>query len=285
MGLVINGESIKDSLIQQDAENLRPDYMKAFEDMEEAAREKQLLEWAQENVIERTLLRQEANRRDIQVSGDELGAAIKQLKENCEDPKTLLTQMACDSEAELAELTESSLKTQKLAEQIREDAPDLSKDQIEAYYQAHAEEFTIPEHIVCAHIVKHIQYPTTEEQVMETMQQAKAELDQGRPFAMMAEKYSDCPENGGSLGAIAKGQMVEEFEDIAFHLQPGEVSQVFKTRFGFHICTVTDRNPSRVADLKEVTEHIEKTLKDQAETDAFYAFLDDLKSKATIEEG
>ena len=284
MGLVINGESIKDSLIQQDAENLRPDYIKAFEDMEEEAREAQLLEWARENVIERTLLRQEANRRDILVTGDELGAAIKQLKESCEDTKTLLTQMSCESEAELAALTESSLKTQKLAEQIRKDSPELSKDQIEQYYQAQAEEFTIPEHIVCAHIVKHVQYPTTEEQVMETMQQAKAELDKGRPFAMMAEKYSDCPENGGSLGAIAKGQMVEEFEDIAFHLQPGEVSQVFKTRFGFHICTVTDRNPSRIAELKEVTEHIEKVLKDQAETDNFYAFLDDLKSKATIDE-
>ena len=96
MGLVINGESIKDSLIQQDAENLRPDYTKAFEEMEEEAREKQLNEWARENVIERTLLRQEANRRDIRVTADELGAAIKQLKENCEDTKTLLTQMACE---------------------------------------------------------------------------------------------------------------------------------------------------------------------------------------------
>jgi parvulin-like peptidyl-prolyl isomerase len=284
MGLVINGESIRDSLIQQDAENLRPDYTKAFEEMEEEAREKQLNEWARENVIERTLLRQEANRRDIQVTADELGAAIKQLKDSGEDFQALLTQMSCESETELAALTESSLKTQKLAEQIRTEAPDLSADQIEQYYQEHTEEFTIPEHIVCAHIVKHVQYPTTEAQVMETMQKAKAELDKGRPFAMVAEDYSDCPENGGSLGAIAKGQMVEEFEDIAFHLQPGEVSQVFKTRFGFHICTVTDRNPARIAELKEVKEHIEKVLKDQAETDSFYAIIDDQKSKASIED-
>lgn len=285
MGLVINGESIRDSLIQQDAENLRPDYTKAFEEMEEEAREKQLIEWARENVIERTLLQQEANRRNIEVTSDELNSAIKQMKDTCDGPEALLAQMGCESEAELEALTEASLKTQKLAEQIRKDSPDLSEDQIKEYYQEHAEEFTIPEHIVCAHIVKHIQYPTTEAQVMETMQKAKAELDKGRPFAMVAEDYSDCPENGGSLGAIAKGQMVEEFEDIAFHLHPGETSQVFKTRFGYHICTVTDRNPARIAELKEVKEHIEKILKDQAETDNFYAFIDDLKSKATIEEG
>ncbi|NQV33435.1 MAG: peptidylprolyl isomerase [Phycisphaeraceae bacterium] len=284
MGLVINGESIKDSVIQQDAENLRPDYTKAFEEMEEEAREKQLIEWARENVIERTLLQQEANRRNIEVTSDELNAAIKQMKDTCDGPEALLAQMGCESEAELEALTESSLRTQKLAEQIRTDSPGLSEDQIKDYYQEHAEEFTIPEHIVCAHIVKHIQYPTTEAQVMESMQKAKAELDKGRPFAMVAEDYSDCPENGGSLGAIAKGQMVEEFEDIAFNLHPGETSQVFKTRFGYHICTVTDRNPARIAELKEVKEHIEKLLKDQAETDSFYAFIDDLKSKATIEE-
>ena len=285
MGLVINGESVKDSLIQQDAENLRPDYTKAFEDMEEEAREKQLMEWARENVIERTLLQQEAKRRDIQVPPEELSAAIKQIKENCEDPEALLAQMGCESEAELEALTESSIKSQKLAEQIRKDTPDLSEDQIEQYYKEHAEEFTIPEQIVCAHIVKHIQYPTTEEQVMETMQKAKAELDQGRPFAMVAEDHSDCPENGGSLGAVARGQMVEEFEDVVFRLQPGEISQIFKTRFGYHICTVYEITPSRIAELKEVRDHIKKIVKDQAETDNFYAFLDDLKSKATVEEG
>jgi len=284
MGLVINGESIQDSLIQQDAENLRPDYTKAFEDMEAEAREKQLLEWARENVIERTLLQQEAERRDIQVKSDELDAAVKQLKDNSEDIKTLLTQMSCDSEEALVSLTESSLKTQTLAEMIRKQSPDVPSDLIEAYYKEHSDEFVIPEHIAAAHIVKHVQYPTTEEQVMTVMQQAKAELDKGTPFGMVAEKYSDCPENGGSLGAIAKGQMVEEFEDVVFHLQPGEVSQIFKTRFGFHICTVYEKKPSCIAELEEVKEHIEKHLKDQAETDVFYTFLDDLKSKATIEE-
>ena len=284
MGLVINGESVKDSLIQQDAENLRPEYTKAFEEMEEEAREEQLMEWARENVIERTLLQQEANRRNIEVTSEELDTAVRQLKESREDQKKLLAEMGCESEAELATMVAASIKAQKLAEQIRKDAPDPAGDQIKQYYQEHSEEYTVPEHIVCAHIVKHMQYPATEAQVMETMQQAKAELDQGRPFAMVAEKYSDCPENGGSLGAIARGQMVEEFEDIAFHLQPGQTSNIFKTRFGYHICTVTDRKPSRIAELDEVKDHIKKVVKEQAETDAFYAFLDELREKATIKE-
>lgn len=283
MGLVINGESIKDGLIQQDAENLRPEYTKAFEDMEEKAREEQLIEWARENVIERTLLQQEANRRNIEVTAEELDTAVKQLKESSEDQKKLLAEMGCESEAELKSMVESSMKSQKLAEEIRKGTSDPTQDQVKQYYQEHSEEYTIPEHIVCAHIVKHMQYPATEAQVMETMQQAKAELDKGTPFAVVAEKYSDCPENGGSLGAITKGQMVEEFEDTAFHLQPGQVSNIFKTRFGYHICTVYDRKPARIADLDEVKDHVKKAVKEQAETDQFYAFLDELKDKATIE--
>ncbi|MCF7974598.1 MAG: peptidylprolyl isomerase [Phycisphaerae bacterium] len=284
MGLVINSESIEDSLIQQDAEKMRAEYTKAFEDMESEAREKQLLEWARDNVIERTLLRQEAIRRDIQVTPQELDEAVKQLKDAYDDSDKLYAEMNCDSEAALITMTALSLKTGKLIEEIRKGAPDPSEAQIEQYYQAHAQEFTIPEQIACAHIVKHIQYPATEAQVMDVMQKAKAELDAGRPFGMVAEKYSDCPEQGGSLGAIAKGQMVEEFEDIVFHLQPGEISHIFKTRFGYHIATVYDRKPSKIADLKEVRKHIEKALRDQTETDNFYAFLDDLKDKALIEE-
>jgi parvulin-like peptidyl-prolyl isomerase len=284
MGLMINRESIEDCLIQQDAEKMRAEYTKAFEDMEAEAREKQLMEWARDNVIERTLLRQEAIRRDIHVTPQELDEAVKQLKDSCDNPDTLYAEMNCDSEDALISMTEVSLKTGKLIEEVRKGAPDPSEAQIAQYYQEHAQEFTIPEQIACAHIVKHIQYPTTEAQVMEVMQKARAELDKGRPFAMVAETYSDCPEQGGSLGAIARGQMVEEFEDIVFHLQPGETSHIFKTRFGYHIATVYDRKPSTIAELKDVRKHIEKTLKDQIETDSFYAFLDDLKDKAAIHE-
>ena len=284
MGLVINGESIKDSVVEQEAENMRAEYVKAFEDMEAEARETQLMEWARDNVVERTLLQQEVNSRDVPVTADELASAMKQLREGYEDSETLFAEMGCESDAELEAMTMLSLKTGKLVEEVRKGAPDPSQDQIEQFYQEHAEEFTIPEHIVCAHIVKHIQYPATEADVMETMQKAKAELDKGRPFGMVAETYSDCPENGGSLGAIAKGQMVEEFEDIAFHLHPGETSQIFKTRFGYHIATVYERNPAKVADLKDVEKDIKKRVKDQIETDSFYAFLDGLKDKATIED-
>ena len=68
-------------------------------------------------------------------------------------------------------------------------------------------------------------------------QQALAELHAGKPFPKVAKKFSDGPfgSRGGNLGWFQKGQMVPQFDDIAFALQPGEISEIVESAHGFHI--------------------------------------------------
>jgi peptidyl-prolyl cis-trans isomerase C len=79
---------------------------------------------------------------------------------------------------------------------------------------------------------------------------SKAEADKllnrlraGAKFEHLAKKHSQCPSGrrGGDLGYFGKGQMVKPFEEVAFSIQKGQVSDPVKTQFGYHIIFVTDK--------------------------------------------
>ena len=102
--------------------------------------------------------------------------------------------------------------------------------------------------------------PTSEEQVqarhilLKTMEEANAvqeRLKKGEDFAKLAKELSQDPgskEQGGELGWFGRGQMVKEFEEAAFTLQPNQISQQISTTFGVHILQVTARDPKRTLD-------------------------------------
>lgn len=81
----------------------------------------------------------------------------------------------------------------------------------------------------------HILVPTKEE-----ADSIKGKIDSGENFAKLAKEYSKCPsgQHGGYLGVFGRGQMVSEFEDAAFNLPVGEVSQPIKTQYGWHLIKV-----------------------------------------------
>jgi peptidyl-prolyl cis-trans isomerase D len=132
------------------------------------------------------------------------------------------------------------------------------EDAARQLFEARAEQYDVPERTRARHILIRVGKDATEMESAEAEARAKAvmaRLDAGEDFAALAEEASDDPgsaANGGDLGYFARGQMVPEFDKVAFELEPGTRSELVSTSFGLHIILVEDRKPAEVKTFEEV---------------------------------
>jgi peptidyl-prolyl cis-trans isomerase C len=124
---------------------------------------------------------------------------------------------------------------------------------------------------------RHILVATEEE-----AKAVKAELDAGKDFAELAKEKTTDPsgkETGGDLGFFGRGMMVKPFEDAAFAMEPGTVSDPIKSDFGWHIIKVEEKRPATPPTLEQVTPQITQSLQFQA----YEAGVTALRKGAVIE--
>ncbi|MCX5684518.1 MAG: peptidylprolyl isomerase [Planctomycetota bacterium] len=164
------------------------------------------------------------------------------------------------------------------------DLPMPTEEAVRAFYAENLKDFTMPERVHAAHIVRHVTPCKPPEVCEEALRKAKAELEAGADFSVLAVKYSECPEDGGDLGWFTRGRMVEEFENTVFKMKPGEVSDIFASRYGFHIVKLFDRKPAGPAAIAEVDGYIRSRLEGDNRNAAIEKFLDGLRAAAKVEE-
>jgi peptidyl-prolyl cis-trans isomerase D len=143
--------------------------------------------------------------------------------------------------------------------------------ELEIYYQDHHDEFLQEEQACASHILIKVRSGTGTEGHSEAEARTIAQglLDQiraGGDFAALARKFSEdqgSAQKGGDLGCFPPGRMLPEFDDAVFALEPGQVSDLVKTSFGFHIIRLASKREESVLPLAQVKERIRATVTDR----------------------
>ncbi len=139
----------------------------------------------------------------------------------------------------------------------------LAPDDAQRYYEDNAEQYSTPEQVRASHILLKTE-GKDEAAVRKQAEEVLAKARGGADFAELATTFSEdegSKDKGGDLDFFGRGAMVPEFEQAAFTLQPGVISDLVKTQYGFHIIKVTEKRPAVTRSLDEVKPQIEDQLK------------------------
>jgi len=152
----------------------------------------------------------------------------------------------------------------------------VSEEEVASYYETNKHMFIDGESVVARHILV-----DSEELAREVQDKVK----NGESFESAAEKYSSCPSKaqGGNLGRFERGQMVPEFEEVAFELEVGVISEPVKTQFGFHIIKVEDKQEPKAKSFDEVKGMIKAQLYQERQNYKYMTFVEELKNKYSVQ--
>lgn len=151
----------------------------------------------------------------------------------------------------------------------------VEDSEIEEYYNEHKDFFKEMEQVSAKHILVNS---------LDEANEIKEKVNSGLSFEEAARKYSTCPskDQGGNLGYFSRGMMVPEFEEVAFKLEKGVVSEPVKTQFGYHLIVVEDKVSDRVKSFDEVKEQIKYHILGEKQNYTYMKFIEDLKQKYDV---
>jgi parvulin-like peptidyl-prolyl isomerase len=283
--LYVNGEEIDEDVLEGEFRQVKGHYERMLQ-VACCERDPEFWGYARDNVVSRVLLAQEGVRRFPVVTDEEVRERLDKLiaEAGGEQQFYLNIGLPMKDEAVIRPNVENGVRLDKMLAEVYDPEPEFAEEEMRAWYEDHVERFLTAEEIRAAHITKNLQGAQSRDEVFAEMRALRKRLMAGEDFMAMAEQERAAEQQQIDLGWFKRGEFMEEFEVIAFSMEVGEISPVFTTQLGLHLCTVLERRLPEPKGFEVVRDEVRARMLDGHRDTRFNAFLEELKAKAEIRE-
>lgn len=246
---------------------------------------------AMDKIIEQELVRQAALEQGIAVRAEEVEAQVEELRSVFDNPVSFTNRLESEgfNEETYREHVKGMIAAKRYLDDVRQSVGEVSDEELEAFYRDNERRLTFPEQVRVRHILltwkplgTRDDRATIREQMTPILERAR----NGEDFAELARQYSDdyaTAKNGGDTGLFRRGQMVPAFEEVAFALEPGEISDPVETPYGVHILRLEEHLQPRLVPLEEVREQLRGHIRTEKAERAVNDEIARLREAAQIE--
>jgi peptidyl-prolyl cis-trans isomerase C len=285
----VNGETISMTEVQRDIDQIKAQYTaqgQSVSDAQLASIGRDVLD----NLVRQMVLVQEADEYGITVDDGEIQEQLDGVRGQFGSDKEYEEALGQSgfTEESLRERITTDLRIRRLIEDRVFDELPVESEKVRSFYDENLAAFIEEETVTARHILMQVGEDASDDQrekALAKIKDVQERLFAGADFAETAREYSEGPSGpqGGDLGTFTRGRMVKPFEDAAFSLEPGQMSDIVETQFGYHIILVTEKNEGGQAPFEEVESDIRRYLAQQASPDAVEEYIEQLVESADVE--
>jgi len=285
MPLIINGERIDDALLEQEFSAIKA-HFESLGNVSCCERDEEFRGYARDNIVARVLLAQEAERCVAALDDGEIDAAVERLKaeHGGDEQFAAATGFRADQAELLRQNLHTELRMRRMVERLTAGDPEPTDAELQGYYDAHIDVFMTTEEVRASHILKAPRRGEDREGAYQQLREARERLLEGADFLLVARECSDKPQEETDLGFFKRGELMEEFERVAFSMRVGEVSPIFASPFGLHLVKITDRRPAAPRPFEEVRSEVRERLLQERRESRIRELVEQLKARASIEQ-
>ncbi|OXS72485.1 hypothetical protein B1B04_15975 [Lysinibacillus sp. KCTC 33748] len=228
-----------------------------------------------DTLITNKIVELEAKKEGVSVSEDIIQGEYEELAESYGGEESL--QAALEENGLTEQSVKDNIHMYQLTKNVIATTVDISDEEVAQYFEDNKDSYGQKEEVVASQIL--LEDETTAKDVL-------AKIKAGEDFADLAKTYSidtTTNEAGGEIGYISRGQMEEQFEEVAFGLEKGSISDIVQTSEGYHIIKVTDKVPAEEAVFEDIKDEVYATVLEERINEEYASWLAEKQEQYKIE--